>query len=229
MSSTGSCHRAERSCLCWWGSWTKPSSKIATGFEKAVQSRSKGQWKISTSRWKPGSRERHRVGVLHHWKEYVPVVSGVSGTPEVRRMKVAVVEGAVLAGPAGGCCWMAEIRMMTSMLMRGSQEALWAAVDLKELRSLSEASVMLVGWPSQRCQCPVPRRKLEDSRAGWERLVARVVAAELCSGPQTLPCCLEGGWMSLILRMDWSALDGHILVHPQAKLGPPYGNRSRWR
>jgi hypothetical protein len=140
-----------------------------------------------------------------------------------------VVEGAVLAGPAGGCCRMAEIRMMTSKLMWGSQEALWAAVDLKEPRSSSEASAMLVDWPSQRCQCPGPHRKLEDSKAGWERPVARAMAAERWPGRQTLPCCLGGSSMSLISRLNLSALDGHILLHPQAKLGPPYGNRSWWR
>jgi hypothetical protein len=51
-------------------------------------------------------------------------------------MKVAVVEGAVLAVQAGCYSWTAGIRMMTSMLMWGLQEALWAAVDPKESRSL---------------------------------------------------------------------------------------------
>jgi hypothetical protein len=141
-------------------------------------------------------------------------------------MKVAVVWGAVLAVLAGRRSWMVEIRMMTSMLMWGLQEALWAAVDPKESRSSLEALAMLFGWPIQRCQCRGPHRKLEDSKAGWERPVARAVAAELWwSGRQTLPCCLGGGSMSLISRMDWSALDGHILLHPRTELGPPYCNR----
>jgi hypothetical protein len=83
---------------------------------------------------------------------------------------------------------------------------------------------MLVDWPTQRCQCPVPHQKLEDSRVGWERPVARGVVAELWSGLQTLQCCLGGGSMSLISRMDWSALDSHILLQSQPELGPRYSN-----